>query len=272
MLVTGGDDRTVVNEVEGAGVGEVVATDHADCGLDVGVGDGGDERADGAERCSGKRDVVGLPCEWEDSSPRSVIVARSPRAVSAMPEATASATSRWEVSSGPVTVCGSAPAAMSNWSSSTPGAGAGFAPGNAPPDQVGGAGDVVGVSGRDDQALFATPQVQQVRALATQQRSGVGRVVDAGVVAQVDRGAVGLAAGQGAQGVEAAAGSDRDDRRASVAKQDMKGGVVAAGEAEHPVGLQQPARQRLSPSPRPMARSVAAISAPTSRRTRSRVH
>jgi hypothetical protein len=86
-----------------------------------------------------------------------------------------------------------------------------FAAGDAAPSQVGGAGDVEWVSGGDDQALFSAPQVQQVRALAAEQRPGVRGVVVAGVVAQVARGAVGFAAGQGTQAVEAAAGSDRYD-------------------------------------------------------------
>jgi len=51
--------------VEGAGVGEVVAADHAD----VGIGDGGDDRAGGAERGAGQRDIVGLPGEWEELQP-----------------------------------------------------------------------------------------------------------------------------------------------------------------------------------------------------------
>lgn len=58
-------------------------------------------------------------------------------------------------------------------------------------------------------------------------------------MAQVDRGSVGGAAGQRAESLEAAAGADRDDGRAGVVEQDLQGGVVAAGEPEHPVGLQQ---------------------------------
>ncbi|MEV4604110.1 hypothetical protein AB0K15_42930 [Amycolatopsis sp. NPDC049253] len=55
----------------------------------------------------------------------------------------------------------------------------------------------------------------------------------------MDRGAVGFAAGEGPQRVEAATGADGCDGGAGVGEQELKGGVVAAGEAEHAVGFEQ---------------------------------
>ncbi|GAA2557548.1 hypothetical protein GCM10010210_34390 [Pseudonocardia hydrocarbonoxydans] len=83
-----------------------------------------------------------------------------------------------------------------------------------------------------------------------------GRVVGAVAVPQVDRGAVGRAAGQRAQALEAAAGADRDDGRADVVEQDPQGGIVAAGEPEHAVGLQQPGGRDRAVGGHPRAAAV----------------
>lgn len=107
------------------------------------------------------------------SSPRSATVARSPSAVSAMPEATASAISR----------CAQLRAVDGVWAGAGgeeelveqhAGARAGFAAGDEAPGQIGRPGEVMRVPGRDDQALLAAPQVQQVRVLPAEQGAGVG--------------------------------------------------------------------------------------------------
>ena len=108
----------------------------------------------------------------------------------------------------------------------------------------------------DQQALFAPPQVQQVGAAVAEQSPGKGSVVGAAVVAQVDGCAVGAAAGQGAQSVEASAGANRDHRRADVGQQDLQRWIVAAGQSEYPVRFEQASerdhnkQQRTSPQPR----------------------
>ena len=76
-----------------------------------------------------------------------------------------------------------------------PGAGADLAFGDPQPGEIGGSGGAVRVTERDEQALFASPQVQQMGAAVAKQGAGEGRVVGAAVVTQVDGRAVGGSSG-----------------------------------------------------------------------------
>jgi hypothetical protein len=88
-----------------------------------------------------------------------------------------------------------------------PGAGADLAFGDPQTGEVGEGGGAR-VAWCDEQALLAPPQVEQVGAAVAKQGTGKRRVVDAAVVAQMDRGAIGPTPGQGAQSMEASAGAD----------------------------------------------------------------
>jgi hypothetical protein len=137
------------------------------------------------------------------------------------------------------------------------GAGADLPFGDVQQGEIGGGGNTARVTGCDEQALFAPPQVQQVGAAVAEQGAGEGRVVDAALVTQVDSGAIGATAGEGAQSLEASAGADRDHRRVNMGQQDQQRRVVAAGQPEHPVRFER-AAAAIAPSVATLARRRAA--------------
>lgn len=103
-----------------------------------------------------------------------------------------------------------------------------------------------GLPGRDQESLFAAPEVDQGRATAAEQGLGERDVVGAVAVQQVDRRAVGIAACQHPDSLKTAAGADSDHRGSEVGsdmvEDDLQGWVVAAGQPEGTLRLEEPGR------------------------------
>ena len=112
--------------------------------------------------------------------------------------------------------------------------------------QVDGSGDLGRVAGRDQESLFPAPEVDQGRATAAEQGLGERDVVGAVAVQQVDRRAVGIAACQHPDSLKTAAGADGDHRGSEVGsdmvEDDLQGWVVAAGQPEGTLRLEEPGR------------------------------
>jgi hypothetical protein len=57
-------------------------------------------------------------------------------------------------------------------------------------------------------------------------------------VPQVNSGTVGLTPHEGAQSLKASPGADRNHHGTGISQHDLQRGIVTAGQAEHPLGLQ----------------------------------